>query len=75
MKFRPFAQRFFSRLFLAMLGFSLMAQQALAQEEASGPKVKSYALPYLLVALMLILGFTLTLRPSMRHKEFRPKVD
>ena len=65
----------FTRVMLASLGVLMFAQQVLAQDEDTGPKVKNYAMPYLLVALMMILGFTLALRPSMRHKEFRPPTE
>jgi hypothetical protein len=65
----------FARLLLAGWGIFCFAQQVLAQEEEAAPKVKSYGLSYLLVGLMIALGLLLVLRPSLRHKEFRPPAE
>lgn len=75
MRFRDHIRSIFTRLTLGSLVLLMFAQQVLAQDEDTTPKVKSYGLPYLLVGLMMVLGFMLVLRPSMRHKEFRPPAE
>jgi hypothetical protein len=75
MNFRDHLRSAFTRVMLASLGLLIFAQQVLAQDEDAGPKAKSYGLPYFLVVLMLLLGFMLVLRPSMRQKEFRPPAE
>jgi hypothetical protein len=75
MNFWRHVRLIFTRGILASFAVLMCAQQVLAIEEAEGPKVKSYALPYLLVGLMIIFGLSLALRPSLRQKEFRPPTE
>jgi len=72
---RPFAQRLSHCLAIlpsfAML--SLFTAEAWAQlPQKPPPADKNYAASYFVVAMFVILGYLLVLRPSGRERDFRP---